>query len=229
MTIYNIFAENIEEKAVSTAIYTSGGVRLSYAEANKCICRWAHYLISQNVQSGDRVAVMVRDEDLQLFICIALSMIGAVYAPFEAGTPNDKITYAVASLDFKKFFIDKELLATYQFEQPTPSAIQVIAPEQIAHSEEYLPDAFNPVTQSLQNSYIFFSSGRTGFPKAIFAGKGMAYWGDVITKTLGPYNIKKILVTRGPGFDARIFEYLIGLSLGAELHLLEQNQRKELV
>lgn len=220
--IYSIFLNHVLTTPEKIALVDSRGVAYTYAQTQDRIHRWANYFILQGIEAGDRVAVLLDDEDDHLFIFLALDRINACYVPFDIDIPKEQVLLDIPMLELKKFIN----LSTLDI--PINKSLF------LAPSEEHLQDATEP-TRIYQTdghhkiTYIVSSSGTTGSKRWIpILGAGLLYWATTEKELFQPYPVKSVLCTRSPAYDARISEVVRAFAHGAPLHLLPYAQRKDL-
>lgn len=231
--IYQIFKESAEKYPDHIAVVTHEGKALTYGDVERKVRQLAEQLRLQSIRENDRVTVLLEDEDYHLFIYLALDLLGAVYTPFDVNSPKKKVHYAVDPLNANKIIIDDpSILDAFEL-KAFQSKIQVIKLEPLyegANDKQALFDG-QPPYASERNEYILPSSGTTtssDIIKFITAGKGVRAWAETFKDAFEQSPIKRFLVTCGPGFDARIGEYINALSQGAEIHFLNRMDRQSL-
>lgn len=226
--IYQLFLNNLHRTPEATAIVTSHGEKFTYAAAHRRINAWANYLIKQGIEDGDRVGVLLDNEDNHFFMFLALDRINASYVPFDTDIPKEQLKIDIAGLDLKKFVIEESLCADFGVDPAITLSLSKEVLTGIDAEESHEPARVYDTEGHKKTSYIVSSSGSTGKKKWIpIMGAGLFYWADVIKNQMGFNEADKILATRSPAYDARIFEYLCALSAGSELHLLSRTQRKD--
>lgn len=143
-------------------------------KANRC----AHYLIERGVRKGDKVGILLMNCLEWLPIYFGILKIGALAVPLNFRYASDEIDYCLNLADISVLFFGPEFIGR----------IEYISDKIIAHrlliyvgegdcpkfSENYFMSVMNYSSENLQISLndeddaaIYFSSGTTGFPKAI--------------------------------------------------------------
>lgn len=225
--IYKLFSDNLRLNADAKAIVTSTGEVFSFAESNKRINQWANYFIDQGIKAGDRVAVLLKNEDHHVFIFSALDKINAVYVPFDSDIPKLQLNTDITSLNLKKFIIEDPLDTQYEIPQELKISLSSAKFTAIFSSNDKEPSRVYNANGLEKIAYIMSSSGSTGDKKWMeLFGAGLEYWAEVERNLFAPYPLERVLVTRSPAYDARISEYVRAFGSGAELHLLNSAERQ---
>jgi len=178
-----VLERNAEQYPDHTAILYED-VRLTHAEFNRAINRYAHYFSSQGLGRGDVVSVLVDNRPELLMLIGALSKIGAVSSLINPNQRGDVLLYSVNLTRQGTFVIGEELLDAFEEIRAgleltaddlvlyLPDRGQVPAPSGYLDLQEQIEDASdsNPSTVSevmLQDPFAHvFTSGTTGLPKA---------------------------------------------------------------
>lgn len=225
--IDRIFLNNLQTQSDAVAIVTSQEEVFTYYSANQRVNAWVTYFLQKNIQPGDRVGVLLDDEDLSVFILLALSRMNATFVPFDTDIPTEQIKSAINILDLKKFIITSSLSTQLEI----PDVLQC------CFTDEKLTQIYNhdaPPSLTIPNTskfplYIVSTSGSTGEKKWVpIGGEGLLHWDEVIKHLFQFSKQDKILATRSPAYDARTFEYMMAFSSGITLHLINRTERKDL-
>jgi acyl-coenzyme A synthetase/AMP-(fatty) acid ligase/thioesterase domain-containing protein len=224
--IYQIIQRQLELSSNKIALVTSTKERFTYAQLVQRIHQWAHYLLEQGIKPGDRVGVLVDDEDHHVFIYAALDRINASYVPFDKDIPPAQLNIDIATLDLKKLLVEDSLLKQYPIDEGICS---VLSQSTLVRIYDLPSEPLELQYESNKEvSYIVSSSGSTGNKKWIPTGAGLLYWADLENKRSHEFPAPKILSTRSPAYDARIYEYVAAFSGANTLYLLPYLQRKDM-
>lgn len=226
--IYQLFVNQCKATPSSMAIITSQDREYTYSEASARVNQWANFLLENGIQSGDRVAALLSNEDNHVFIFLALDRINAIYVPFDTDSITLQLAQDLTTLNIKKMLIDTVIEADFNIDPAIILSLTDDALSNIIRLDTQAPTcAYNNRVEKI--SYLVSSSGTTTAKKWIpILGAGLTYWADIIKTVMHFKAEDKILATRSPAYDARIFEYVCAFSVGAELHLLNTTQRKDL-
>ncbi|MDF1646846.1 MAG: AMP-binding protein [Legionellaceae bacterium] len=208
--MYQIFKEAALQYPSANALINSEGQRWTYRELDQTVQQWASYFHTLGVRSHDRVAVRLDNEDAHVIAFLALSYLNAAYVPFDYEVSEKKFHDDLKRLGVKRYFSDDDF-----------------STEVLSQLEQYSPRLNNDSVDT-DVSYWVSSSGTTGEKKWIpILGAGLNYWAKQLRVMLSLEVDEKVLATRSPAYDARIFEYLKAFSSGATLCLLNRNERKD--
>jgi non-ribosomal peptide synthetase component F len=220
--IYKIFAQALTMNPEGLAIVTHDGLTFSYQKTEEVVLKWVHFLLNSGIQPNDRVLVLTENEDLHIFIFLALNRMGVTYLPFDLDTPTNRIRQALEGLSCAKLIIDEHLSDVFHSELVIKINDQLLKEIDRIHPLSLLSCEPNI-------SYILPSSGTTGLPKWIpVQGDGLLYWAEVEKKLLNLTTNDRILCTRSPAYDARISEYVRAFAGAGTLFLMSHSARKDM-
>ena len=148
--------------------------RVTYTRAHEYTRSIAHYLVSQGIGSGDRVAIAMRNYPEYMLIYWATVSIGACVVGMNAWWVEDEMAYALEDSAAKLLFADTERLVRLRNLAPRFADIPVVG-VRLAQSESEVTD-FSTVLKCPsewpeavidpdQDACIFYTSGTTGRPK----------------------------------------------------------------
>lgn len=227
--MYSIFQKSVANHQHETAVILSSKDKISFKELNEDVELWAKYLYAIGIQQGDRVGLILKNEDLHLVLYLALDKLNATTIPFDETTPPAQLTCDFALLNLKKILTDQLDDGNFNI------------PEHLQHVltiNGYIPQHSN-VFRSIElpeinrnaniPTYIVASSGVTADKKWIPINniEGFKYWLKTENQLLQLKPKDKVLCTRSPAYDARFSEYLRSLGSGSTLVLLKSTERKD--
>lgn len=143
-------------------------------KANRC----AHYLLERGIRKGDKVGILMMNCLEWLPVYFGILKTGALAVPLNFRYSSDEIDYCLNLADISALFFGPEFigrleaisdkiiahrLLIYVGEGLTPS----FAENYIASAMNYSSDNLNIPLSDEDFAAIYFSSGTTGFPKAI--------------------------------------------------------------
>lgn len=143
-------------------------------KANRC----AHYLIERGVHRGDKVGILMMNCLEWLPIYFGILKTGALAVPLNFRYASDEIEYCLNLADISVLFFGPEFIGRLEAisEKIMPHRLLIYVGEglQPSFSESYVMSVMNYSSENLNLSIsdddygaIYFSSGTTGFPKAI--------------------------------------------------------------
>ena len=143
-------------------------------KANRC----AHYLLERGVRKGDKVGILMMNCLEWLPIYFGILKTGAVAVPLNFRYASDEIEYCLNLADISVLFFGPEFIGRLEAvsEKIMQRRLLIFVGEGIAptFSESYFMSAMNYSSANLDveisdddDGAIYFSSGTTGFPKAI--------------------------------------------------------------
>ena len=148
--------------------------RLTYAQAHDRVNALGNWLIAQGVNSGDRIAIAMRNYPEWLLSYWATLSIGATVVGMNAWWTGPEMLYALNDSEPKAIILDEERLATFnEIRQQLPT-MQVVGVRLSAEQENVTPwqsVIANPApikTVAIDpdsDACIFYTSGTTGNPK----------------------------------------------------------------
>ncbi|TCS93640.1 long-chain-fatty-acid--CoA ligase [Hazenella coriacea] len=154
----------------------SGNKRYTYEEYLKRVNQLAHYLLEQNVQKGDRVALLCKNNHHFPTILMAILHIGAVAVPISWKLSADEMKFITNNCQPKILFYDEEfapLLSSVKDSSILPTLVLAGDDTDTTSSfEELLAGRMtkNPYHISIEKedpAVIIYTSGTTGMPKGV--------------------------------------------------------------
>lgn len=171
---------SIRELWLSTAVFSDRPYiiyedeRLTYAEAHAQVNAVAAWLAAQGIQSGDRVAIAMRNYPEWMLIYWACVSTGIAAVGMNAWWTPEEMAYALADSQPKALFLDAERLARLREKPEMAEGIKLVgvrtddSDASITRWEDLIAQggAMPDVTVDPDaDACIFYTSGTTGFPK----------------------------------------------------------------
>ncbi|MEH6448041.1 MAG: long-chain-acyl-CoA synthetase [Oleispira sp.] len=156
----------------------------SYGQVNAWVNRYAHYFISQGIQSGDTIGINIENRTECLIAVLAVVKTGAIAAMINTSQRGEVLLHSINLVQPKMMLIGEEQIEAMasvieSLEIPLrtqlhyladtgsrscPSFYQDMALVSAQHSEDN-PETTNKI-QMKQPCFYIFTSGTTGLPKA---------------------------------------------------------------
>ena len=148
--------------------------RIFNEKANRC----AHYLLERGVRKGDKVGILLMNCLEWLPIYFGILKTGALAVPLNFRYASDEIDYCLNLADISVLFFGPEFIGRLEAisEKIMNRRLLIYVGEGLApsFSENYVTSVMNYSSENLNieltdddDAAIYFSSGTTGFPKAI--------------------------------------------------------------
>ena len=148
--------------------------RIFNEKANRC----AHYLLERGVRKGDKVGILLMNCLEWLPIYFGILKTGALAVPLNFRQASDEIDYCLNLADISVLFFGPEFIGRLETisEKIMNRRLLIYVGEGLTptFSENYISSVMNYSSENLNieltdddEAAIYFSSGTTGFPKAI--------------------------------------------------------------
>ena len=148
--------------------------RIFNEKANRC----AHYLLERGVRKGDKVGILLMNCLEWLPIYFGILKTGALAVPLNFRYASDEIDYCLNLADISVLFFGPEFIGRLETisEKIMNRRLLIYVGEGLtpSFSENYISSVMNYSSENLNieltdddEAAIYFSSGTTGFPKAI--------------------------------------------------------------
>ncbi len=135
-----------------------GECEITYLQLHQNANRLAHYLLSKNVKTGDRLAIHLPRGAMQLQTLLACLKIGAAYVPCSTDYPQARINNIIRQAECRLILTQSAISTEGQCQ--TVNLSEVLFDDQPA-------DAPDCVITGEDLAYIIFTSGSTGVPKGV--------------------------------------------------------------
>jgi len=222
-TFVTLFEEQVKKHPNNIALICEDK-SLTYSELNKKANSLAHFLINNNVQQNDIIAIMT-DRSLETIVCmLGILKAGAAFVNMDPTYPIERTTYYLKDCKAKCVLKQKHL------NLPINNFSNVY--EIDLNNDIYKDNIDNPnISIDLQSlSYIIYTSGSTGTPKGVVLNHiGLANMCKAMTLVLdylkeGPKHTL-LSVTSTP-FDIFVYEIVVPLSHGMKIVLANNAEHR---
>ncbi|WP_143169344.1 non-ribosomal peptide synthetase, partial [Vibrio quintilis] len=199
---------------------------LTYDALNRKANQLAHWLIEDGVQPDSRVAVAIpRSADL-LIAMLATMKAGGAYVPMDPNYPDARLQHMLTDSDPEVLITCAEVRARLGTTGNNCTEIDISRDRHLWHSYgQTNPDKFALQLTSQHLAYIIYTSGSTGKPKGVMVPHQGVCNVSVAQRrmfSVGPGS--RVLQYGSISFDASMFEIIMGICSGAELHFAGPGQ-----
>ncbi|QGX67144.1 amino acid adenylation domain-containing protein [Bacillus sp. ms-22] len=214
----------IEAQACNTPYQKAAtfcGTSWTYEELNKRANTVAARLMSSGTKPGDRVGILTRPSLDMTAAVLGVLKAGAAFVPIDADYPAQRIAYMLEDCEAEVLLIQKGLTAPPSFTGHTLLIEEAVEGE--AH-------AIQVPIKPTDLAYMIYTSGTTGQPKGVMVEHqslvNLAFWhNDAFQVTTEDRTAKYA----GFGFDASIWEMFPTWIAGAELHIIDEAIRLDMI
>ncbi|SNY23214.1 arthrofactin-type cyclic lipopeptide synthetase C [Pseudomonas sp. LAMO17WK12:I6] len=192
LTVHGIFQQQAaaHPKAVAAV---HGEHSLSYFELNAQANRLAHHLISQGVQPGDHVAILLPRSLELLAAQLAIAKCAAAYVPLDINAPSERQAFMVEDCQAAALLtLSGEVI---DYAAPRIDLDRLTLSGQPTHNP-------NLAQSSESLAYIMYTSGSTGAPKGVMVPH-RAIGRLVLNNGYADFNAQdRVVFASNPAFDA---------------------------
>ena len=173
-------AQNLRDLWLSTQAFAERDYlvyedeRITYAQAHEQVASLAHWLITQGVKPGDRVAIAMRNYPEWMLCYWATLSVGAAVVGMNAWWVGSEMLYALEDSTPKVMIVDPERLNQLGELRKAVNAIKLLGvrfPDEEAGVTPWAEAIANPAPLPIldidtdEDACIFYTSGTTGKPK----------------------------------------------------------------
>ncbi|MDQ8091444.1 non-ribosomal peptide synthase/polyketide synthase [Bacillus amyloliquefaciens] len=220
-TVYQLFEEQAERTPEHPAVKFKN-CHLTYRELNEKANRLARTLRNCGVQADTLVAILA-DRSLEMIVSIiAVWKAGGAYVPLDPEYPNERLQYLLHDANADVLLVQHHFKNSLTFDGPTID----LNDEASYHADCSL---LSPIAEHSHLAYVIYTSGTTGKPKGVMVEHGGIANSLQWKKAFFKHSAKdRVLVLYPYVFDAFILNFFGPLISGATLHLLPNEENKDL-
>lgn len=219
--IHQVFEKKVFENPERLALIENS-IELSYNELNIHANRLANYLIENDTQVGDIIAIACERRAEMIISILAVLKSGAAYLPIQINNPPEVIDEIINNAN------PKYILAS------SFGGINIYNKRKIISIEDIIQ---NPYTENNRNpdinvnsnnlAYIIFTSGSTGVPKGVAIKHHSVINRIEWMQKSYPLSEKDVVMQKTPiTFDVSVWELFWWFFGGAKLLLLDHDGEK---
>ncbi|QDQ27202.1 amino acid adenylation domain-containing protein [Chitinimonas arctica] len=233
-TVLDIFAQRAE--GVGQRALVCDGAELDFAALTTRVAQLGRELLAQGVSVGSVVAIAVPRGIDSVVSLLAVLSAGAAYLPLDLDYPAERLALMLA--DAKPAL----LLTTVATQARLPLGVPRLCLDEAAvcsrlgaHAGTTISDAErSEPLQAAHLAYLIYTSGSTGTPKGVMVTHGgllnllLSHQAGIYGDTLARLDGRRLRAVHSTSFsfDAS-WEQLIWLLLGQELHLCDEELRRD--
>ncbi|POO79777.1 non-ribosomal peptide synthetase [Bacillus sp. MBGLi97] len=227
-TVHQLFEETVQRHKDRPAV-TYNGRSWTYGELNAKANRLARILIDCGISPDDRVGVLTKPSLEMSAAVLGVLKAGAAFVPIDPDYPDQRIEYILQDSGAKLLLKQEGISVPDSY---TGDVILLDGSRTILSLPLDENDEENPETAvTAENlAYMIYTSGTTGQPKGVMvehhALVNLCFWHhDAFSMTAEDRSAKYA----GFGFDASIWEMFPTWTIGAELHVIDEAIRLDIV
>ena len=222
-TFVDLFREQTASRPDATAV-VDRETSLTYRQLDQRSDALASLLVERGVKPGDFVAVKLPRRVSFAVAIIAVQKCGAGYVPLDPEYPQDRLDYMVSDSQSKLVVVES---GSGRGEVVVQSGSGT---KEDKNSNIHCTTTTNHYNYSPEGpAYMIYTSGSTGRPKGVVLSQravmNLIKWHE---RDLGVGPGKKNLHLASFSFDASVPDLFASLACGSELHILDEDTRKDL-
>lgn len=198
-----------------------GDDTITYEQLDAASNKIADQLLSE-VSPKSFIGVFM-DKSIEAIVAVlAILKAGMVYVPIDTGYPSERVHYITNDAGIKTLLLNRRDRTKLDWASLGINHIKAI--EDLLEKPNTVPVP-KPVVDSEDAAYVIYTSGSTGNPKGVVVPhRGLCNVVEEQRRLFGLNEGSKILQFASFCFDASIFEMLMALGNGAELHVVDKDK-----
>ncbi|WP_299258185.1 non-ribosomal peptide synthetase [uncultured Aquimarina sp.] len=247
--IHSVFEKIVSEKGNATAIEYDNKT-ISYDSLNSYANRVANLLNLRLVQKEDVVATLFNNDLIQIFSLLGIFKSGGIYIPLDKNYKinhwsvlYNKIKPKTAIVSPSELSVIEYYNKLYDYTIPEVIVLDIDSNGELIYviyrycNDAYIEEFFeadllgmnvNVTISGDDSSYIYFTSGSSGKPKAVLGNhKSLSHFIHWESKELGVTDKEKVSQLISLAFDASLRDIFLPLINGAILCLVPTDIKQE--
>ncbi|MDN3689562.1 non-ribosomal peptide synthetase [Cyclobacterium jeungdonense] len=204
-----------------TAVFF-GQQEMTFDELNIRANQLAGYLLERGLRKGQIVGIVLERSPEFLVSILGILKAGGAYLPIDTGYPDHRIDYMLD--DSCTFFI-----TGMDVIRKSKTQVEKIVWEDFLNKHKDFSSE-NPGIESVPEdpAYIIYTSGTTGRPKGVVLEHlNLFNFVSVVKEHPGISAKDKVLSISSVSFDIALLETLVSLAFGAQVVVVDKDQRKD--
>ncbi|MGY3453936.1 amino acid adenylation domain-containing protein [Bradyrhizobium sp. USDA 4353] len=222
--IQELITEQTRRRPSATAL-VHDGVSLTYQELEQRANRLAQYLVARGA-GPDRLVAICQQRGIDAIVSIlAVLKAGAAYLPLDPVYPSQRLREILADAAPLLLLCDDEGAATLG---NVPCHVINVPRDALAWQD--LPDVAPSVSDltSQHLAYVIYTSGSTGKPKGVMLEhRGLVNLALAQIALFDLSEDSRIVQFASLSFDASVWDIVMALCSGAELHLIGRDAHRD--
>lgn len=221
-TVVDLFEEQCKKTPDKTAVVYKEK-KFTYAEIDEITNRIAGYVHSKGIGKEEVVSILIPRCEYMPIASIGVLKSGAAYQPLDPSYPPERLQFMIKDANAKLLIADEnllELLPDYSGDILLTKDIPNLPKSDAVFTKPSPDDLF----------ILIYTSGSTGTPKgAMLEHKNVRSFCDFHIRNSDIDEHRVVSAYASYGFDACLSEMYPALIGGAELHIIEEDIRLDLV
>lgn len=219
--IQQLIEAMVSRQGGKTAVFF-GQREMSFDELNALANQLAGYLAEKGLRKGQIVGIVLERSPEFLVSILGILKAGGAYLPIDTGYPDHRIDYMLD--DSCSFYIT----GLDVIREAKNGVEQIVWEDFMDRHTDF--SSQNPGIEPLPEdpAYIIYTSGTTGRPKGVVLEHlNLFNFVSVVKEHPGISTNDKVLSISSVSFDIALLETLVSLAFGAQVVVVDKDQRKD--
>ena len=221
-TVLDTIKESVEKYADKIAVVYKDK-KYTYSEVDNISNKIAYYISNNGIGKGDVVSVLIPRCEYMVIASLGILKSGAAYQPLDPSYPSERLEFMIQDSDARLLIADEgllELVPNYDGNKIFTKDIPTLKYTECELPKVLPTDLFN----------LIYTSGSTGTPKGTMTEHQNIMAFSVAHIKLNELDENSVIGAYASyGFDACLMEMYPSLSVGATVHIIEEDIRLDLV
>ncbi|MHB8063734.1 MAG: amino acid adenylation domain-containing protein [Ruminiclostridium sp.] len=221
-TISQLFEEQVQKYADKTALIWDNE-EISYIELNQQANQLAELLAEHNVKHGNKVAILLDRDPMQIVSILAILKSGCTYVPIDPEYPDSRINFILEDSESCLLLTHSQLVS--RISKTIPYVLLDIEAEVLKKNcATAISSKCQPKNTSAEDiAYIIYTSGSTGTPKGTLISHRNVVRVVRETNYINILPTDRFLQLSNYAFDGSVFDIFGALINGASLVIIPRD------